>query len=83
MMSDAAGEVLIEHDKLIDGFAELTKHRHYLSFETFCGICDTPVTVSPKTQKYMLEVKAIPVKMLRRGPFIALSVAGDAHESTG
>lgn len=67
MMRDAAAEVLIEHNKLIDGFAELTKHRCYLSFDTFCGICDAAVTVSPRTQKYMLEVKSIPVKMLRRG----------------
>ena len=58
MTNDASTEVLIEHNKVIDGFAELAKHRRYLAFDTFCGICDAPVTISPRTQKYMLEVKS-------------------------
>jgi len=65
-MSDVP-DVLIEHGKVIDGFAELEKHSHYIAFDTFCGICDAPVSVSPELQKYLLEAKAIPVKMLRRG----------------
>jgi hypothetical protein len=39
-MSNRAEEILIDHIKLIDGFEELTKHRHYLPFQTFRGICD-------------------------------------------
>jgi hypothetical protein len=66
-MSNRAEEILIDHTKLIDGFEELTKHRYYLPFQTFCGICDRLFELSPRVQKYMLEVRGIPVKMLQRG----------------
>lgn len=63
------GQVLypICHAQLIDGFGELKSHSRYLAFETFCAICDEPFTLHPGAQKYLLEVKQIPVKMLRRG----------------
>jgi hypothetical protein len=55
------------HDKLIDGLVNWRSITAYLPFDTFCGVCDKPFSLSPRTQKYMLEVKSIPVKMLRRG----------------
>jgi hypothetical protein len=59
--------VAIYHDKVIDGFNELTTHENYLSFASNCGICDAPIVVSGKAQKYLLEVRGIPAKMLMRG----------------
>jgi hypothetical protein len=63
----------ISHHKLIDGFGELAASSVYLPFETFCGICDAPFVVHPRIQKYMLEVRQIPVKMLRRGAVFCLA----------
>src|SRR4051812_8228144 len=60
-------EQLIEHAKLTDGFGELTTHRIYRPLSTFCGVCDTPIVVSPLEQKYLLEIKGVPVKRLRAG----------------
>ncbi|MDF1699242.1 MAG: hypothetical protein P1U56_25530 [Saprospiraceae bacterium] len=57
----------IEHDKIIDGFAELYHHKKYIEFHSNCGICSTKICVTPRTQKYVLEVKGVPVKMMKRG----------------
>lgn len=66
-MSKKKQSVLIEHAKLVDGFGQLTLSPVYVPFETFCGICDAPFVLAPRVQKYMLEVRQIPVKMLARG----------------
>jgi hypothetical protein len=63
----AAEAVPIDHGKLIDGFGELWGYATYRPFDTFCGICDAPVILTPGEQKYLLEVKRVPVKMLQRG----------------
>ena len=60
-------EQLIDHARLSDGFGELTRHRTYRPLATFCGVCDAPIVVSPREQKYLLEVKGVPVKRLRAG----------------
>ena len=60
-------EVLIEHQKIIDGFGQLDGYVYYCPLDTHCGICDTPFTLAPRFQKYMLEVKGIPLKMLQGG----------------
>lgn len=60
-------EQLIDHAKITDGFDELTTHRIYRPLATFCGVCDLPIVVSPREQKYLLEVKGVPVKRLRLG----------------
>lgn len=65
-MSEESAE-RIDHAKIMDGFAELRGHVHYIPMNTFCGICDEPIQVSPASQKYLLEVKGVPVKFLRRG----------------
>jgi hypothetical protein len=65
-MTDEAEE-LIDHAKVTDGFGELTTHRAYRALTTFCGICDERIVVSPREQKYLLEVKGVPVKRLRAG----------------
>jgi hypothetical protein len=62
----------INHHKLIDGFGELNGSRVYVPFATFCAICDAPFVLHPRIQKYMLEVRQIPVKMLRRGAVFCL-----------
>ena len=38
-----------------------------IEFDTFCGICDSPMLLSTQEQKYILEVKRVPVKMLLCG----------------
>ena len=65
-MSDE-DEQLIDHTKITDGFGELTAHRTYRPLATFCGVCDTPIILSPREQKYLLEVKGVPVKRLHAG----------------
>ena len=60
-------ELLIDHARIMDGFGELQGQRTYLPFATFCGICDTPLVLSAREQKYLLEVKGVPVKRLRAG----------------
>ena len=57
----------IDHSKLIDGFGNLEKHYRYISFETSCGICREKLIATPEMQKYLLEVKSVPVKTLHRG----------------
>jgi len=57
----------IEHDKIIDGFAELNNHKDYIEFYANCGICSTAICVTPEIQKYVLEIKGVPVKMMKRG----------------
>ena len=72
-MHDHNVTFLINHHKLIDGFGELDGAHTYVPFETFCGICDAPFVLHPRIQKYMLEVRQIPVKMLQRGAVFCLS----------
>ncbi len=60
-------EVVIDHLRVTDGFGQLDGHLYYRPLRTYCGICDTPFTLMPRVQKYMLEVKGIPVKMLKSG----------------
>jgi len=59
--------VRIDHTKLIDGFGNLARHNRYISFNTYCGLCGVDLTATPEMQKYLLEVKQIPVKYLQRG----------------
>ena len=56
-MSNRAEEIFIDHTKLIDRFEELTKHRHYLPFQTFRGVCDRLFELSPRV--YMLEERRV------------------------
>ncbi|MBK7908303.1 MAG: hypothetical protein IPJ78_17320 [Gemmatimonadetes bacterium] len=63
----ANDSVLIDHAKITDGFGQLVGFVAYLAFESFCGICDDPIEVSAAEQKFLLEVKQVPVKMLLRG----------------
>ena len=60
-------DVPIDHTKVTDGFGQLRGHGVYVPFATYCGICDDPVVLSPREQKYLLEVKGVPVKFLQRG----------------
>ncbi len=57
----------IDHTKIMDGFGQLSRSKYYQAFYTNCGICNEKTFVTAKTQKYILEVKIIPVKMLQRG----------------
>ena len=57
----------IDHAKVMDGFGQLRGHEVYRPIATFCGICDEPIELSAREQKYLLEVKGVPVKFLRRG----------------
>ncbi len=57
----------IDHSLIIDGFSELTTHKHYLPFDAACGICGTRYPVSSREQKYIVEMNGVPVKHLTRG----------------
>lgn len=57
----------INHSSIIDGFGELHDSANYMPFDSYCGVCDKQIHVSPAAQKYLLEVKQIPVKFLKRG----------------
>jgi hypothetical protein len=57
----------IDHTKIMDGFSQLRAFTIYEPLNTFCGICDDPIILSPQEQKYLLEVKGVPVKFLQRG----------------
>lgn len=59
--------LLIDHSSIIDGFGELTEHKQYKPFNSYCGICDQNVYVTSAIQKYIVEINKVPVKMLRRG----------------
>lgn len=59
--------IKIDHEKIIDGFAELDHHKKYIEFHIHCGVCSTKTYVSPEIQKYILEIKGVPVKMMKRG----------------
>lgn len=63
----AGKAVQIDHARIVDGFGEMRAHSVYRPLRTYCGVCDSQVELSPATQKYMLEVVGVPVKMLRRG----------------
>ncbi|MFO0570315.1 MAG: hypothetical protein U0263_32030 [Polyangiaceae bacterium] len=67
--------VFIDHDKLIDGYGDLTAYTVYESFDTYCGICDAPTRVTAAEQKYLLEINGVPVKMLRGGAIYCRSCA--------
>lgn len=57
----------IDHSAIMDGLSELTAYKNYKPFDTFCGICGAACHVTSREQKYILEVKGVPAKMLRRG----------------
>jgi hypothetical protein len=57
----------INHSIIIDGFAELKTHINYLPFDSFCGICDKNMLVTAAVQKHVVEVRQVPVKMMKRG----------------
>jgi hypothetical protein len=59
------GAIRIDHAKVIDGHRELIGN-HYIGFDSHCR-CDQPIHISADTQRYLLEEKQIPVKMLMRG----------------
>ena len=59
--------VPIDHKKVTDGFSQLRGREVYVPLSTFCGVCDDPIELTPREQKYLLEVKGVPVKMLQRG----------------
>lgn len=59
--------VAIDHGRVADGFNQLRGHSVYVEFPTFCGVCDEAITLTAKEQKYLLELKGVPVKMLLRG----------------
>lgn len=67
MVDDRNVTFLISHQSIVDGFGELAASRVYVPLETFCGVCDVPIVLLPEDQKHLLEVRRIPVKMLRRG----------------
>ena len=60
-------KVPINHANIIDGFSELHGIKHYISFSSYCGICDSEIFVSSMIQKFILEKNKVPVKFLKRG----------------
>lgn len=57
----------IDHARIMDGFGELARFSHYIPFRTGCGVCGARILVTVAAQKYLLEVKGVPVKVLRSG----------------
>lgn len=62
-----SAEVRIDHGRIIDGFGELSEQVTYEAYEAQCGLCDARFVFSPQAQKYVHEVRGIPIKMARRG----------------
>lgn len=69
MTRDARQEPLIpiDHARIVDSQAQLVGFPNYVPFDTYCGICDSKCHVTPRTQKYILEVRRVPVSALRQG----------------
>lgn len=56
----------IDHSKIIDGFGELQGRSWYEPFETRCAGCRKPIVFEGADQKYVHEVRGVPIKMARR-----------------
>ncbi len=61
----------IDHGKVMDGHGRLAGRSSYVSFVTPCVVCGTPFAFTGTAQKYVLEVKGVPVKALRGSAFCA------------
>lgn len=59
--------VPIDHARIIDGLRELEGETHYQPREVKCGDCGVMFTFSPSAQRYVHEVRGVPVKMAERG----------------
>jgi hypothetical protein len=59
--------VPIDHSRLIDGFAELRGRTHYEDESLQCGDCGRAFVFTAAAQKYVFEVRGVPVKMRNRG----------------
>lgn len=62
-------QVEIEHEKVIDGFGHLVGHKYYRAFPSTCSICGRSLVLSASDQKYLLEVKGVPVKLMQYAAF--------------
>lgn len=63
----ASSGVRVDHGRIIDGFGELSEQATYEPYEVQCGLCDARFAFSPREQKYVHEVRRVPIKMARRG----------------
>lgn len=58
---------MIDHAKVIDGFGDLVGRDVYEPREVRCGRCGRFFTFTAADQKYVHEVRGVPVKMADRG----------------
>lgn len=59
------GAVPIDHGRIIDGWGELAGVTHYQSHQRPCGSCGATFVFTARDQKYVREVRGVPVKMDR------------------
>jgi hypothetical protein len=52
---------VIDSQELLRGFT------NYVPFDSSCGMCGTVCHVTPKTQKYILEMNRVPVSAMLQG----------------
>ncbi len=57
----------IDHSLIVDGFGEMDGRTIYEAYVTNCGRCGREFTFTPEAQKYVHEVRGVPIKMGRRG----------------
>ena len=57
----------IDHTKITDSSGDFVNIIEYIDFTTNCGICGVEFLLTSAAQKYILEVRRVPVKLLRKG----------------
>lgn len=68
-MRKAKDQAPIDHRRLVDGFGEMSSRTHYEGFESKCGRCGCAFWFSATAQKYVHEVRGVPVKRARSAGF--------------
>ncbi len=59
---DEKATVPIDHTQVVDGFGELSSRTHYAPYKTRCGRCGASFCFTAAAQKYVYEVRQVPLK---------------------
>ena len=60
-------KVPIDHGRIIDGFGEMIGYTHYEDRVLPCGGCGVLFTFTARDQKYVHEIRGVPIKFADRG----------------
>jgi hypothetical protein len=80
-MSKKRPPTWIDHSKIIDGFDEMRGKTHCENFEATCGRCGTEFVFTAADQKYVHEVRGVPIKHARRGAAFCKACATQQGEA--